>query len=138
MPLFINPLHPNLEIRQIRMTYLHVDEDHLITIFKNIIENAIKYNRCINKKIQIHSRRFKGGAIVSVSDNGVGIPKDQQEDIFSFGKRGVDASAVAQGFGIGLAACKRIIELYKGKIWVKSKPGQGSTFYMYFPDQEYT
>lgn len=133
LPLFMTALNPDLEINILRMTYLYAEEDHLITLFKNLIENGIKYNHQENKTITINARRLKHGAVISISDNGIGLPQDQQSEIFTFGTRGENA-ATAQGFGIGLAACKRIVDLYQGKIWVKSKEGQGATFYVYVPD----
>jgi two-component system sensor histidine kinase VicK len=71
---------------------------------------------------------------VSVSDEGVGIPKDQQERIFERFYQ-VDGSARRRfaGIGLGLTIAKRIVEAHGGEMWVRSKPGEGSTFYFTVP-----
>ncbi|MFN7710558.1 MAG: ATP-binding protein [Holosporales bacterium] len=107
----------------------------IIQAFSNIIENGIKYNTQPVAKIVIDSRRVRDGVVYAISDNGIGVALQNQSKIFAFGERLHDDKTY-DGTGIGLATCKRIMELHQGKIWVFSRPGKGSTFYLYFPDQQ--
>jgi signal transduction histidine kinase len=70
----------------------------------------------------------------SVSDQGIGIPQDQQKQIFERFYQ-IDGSARRRfgGAGLGLAIVKRILEAHEGRVWVESEPGRGSTFYITVP-----
>ena len=71
--------------------------------------------------------------LVSVSDNGVGIPADMIPKIFDLGFTAANGNSDSAGTGIGLWECKKIIENAGGKIWVESDVGKGSTFYFTIP-----
>ncbi len=71
--------------------------------------------------------------LISVSDSGVGIPAEQQAAIFEEFRQGGDAYPLAEGTGLGLAIAKKLVELHAGRIWVRSQPGQGSTFFVALP-----
>jgi len=73
--------------------------------------------------------------IYSISDNGLGIAKTDQERIFELFNR-MDNVQDIEGSGVGLAIVKRIIEKHKGRIWVKSELGQGSAFYVALPEPQ--
>ena len=70
--------------------------------------------------------------VISVSDDGVGIPRDDQERIFEVFQR-LHSHEECSGTGIGLALCKRIVDRHDGEIWVESEPGEGSTFRVALP-----
>ena len=103
------------------------DPMRLAQILQNLIGNAIKY-RSPQRTPEIHvsAKADKGYTVLSVRDNGEGIPADQVEQVFTLFKRlhGRDV----EGTGIGLAMCRRLVERFGGRIWVESQPGVGSTF----------
>jgi signal transduction histidine kinase len=71
----------------------------------------------------------------SVTDNGIGIPPDQADRLFRIFQR-LHTADEYPGLGLGLALCQRIITRHGGRIWVKSQPGAGATFYFTIPLQE--
>ena len=105
---------------------------YLFIILKNLIENGIKYNTSDQPVITIDYELRRDKHLISVSDNGTGIPAKYQTQIFEMFNRLVDRSKV-EGTGMGLAICKKITKQIGGDIWVESKPGEGSTFTFSIP-----
>lgn len=102
-------------------------------LFQNLIGNAIKYRRPgVPPVVHISARRQNAEWIFSISDNGIGIEPEYKERIFGLFKRLHTGDQYA-GTGIGLALCQRIVERHRGRIWVESEPGKGSTFYFTVP-----
>ena len=102
-------------------------------LFQNLISNALKYkspNR--DPEIKISAQKVKGGWQFAVSDNGIGIPSDQKDKIFILFQR-LHGRNEYGGIGLGLAHCKKIIDLHDGKIWVESELNRGSIFYFIIP-----
>ena len=98
-------------------------------LFQNLIHNAIKFTpKDISPQINISSENIPGFYQFKIEDNGIGIPKDQLENIFKAFNRLNDQSEF-EGSGIGLYGCKRVVDIHKGEIWVESEEGKGSTFY---------
>ncbi len=98
-------------------------------LFQNIVNNAIKYTApSVVPLVDISAQESAQEWEFCVSDNGIGIPEGQQAKIFNMFSR-LHGDGEYQGQGIGLAFCKKIAELHGGRIWVKSAPGQGSSFY---------
>lgn len=107
---------------------LEAKESLLAQVFQNLIGNAIKFHGDTIPKIHVHAKQLSDGWEFSITDNGIGIPQDQLDRIFSIFQR-LHSRDEYPGTGIGLALCKRIVEKHDGKIWVQSEPGKGSTFY---------
>ena len=100
----------------------------LQVLFQNLISNALKFVALGTKpSIKIKAQQVPLGWQFSVADNGIGIADKDKEKIFIIFKR-LNNSADYDGTGIGLAHCKKIVELHNGNIWVDSTPGIGSTF----------
>jgi PAS domain S-box-containing protein len=98
-------------------------------LFQNLVVNAIKFRKKeVLPKIYISSEPINGGWEFKVQDNGIGIDEQFSERIFAIFQR-LHTRNEYEGSGIGLSHCKKIVELHGGKIWVKSKPGEGSTFH---------
>jgi signal transduction histidine kinase len=104
----------------------------LMQLFQNLISNSIKYCTNIPPEIHISVREENHQYIFSVSDNGIGIAKENQDEIFQVFRK-LHSRHQYAGTGIGLAACKKIAENLGGRIWVESEPGQGSTFSFAIP-----
>jgi PAS domain S-box-containing protein len=106
---------------------------HLTQLFQNLIGNAIKY-RTPERAPAVHlsSECRDGSWVFSVRDNGIGVDPAYKEHIFGLFKR-LHSNEEYSGTGIGLALCHRIVDRYRGRIWVESEPGRGSTFFFSIP-----
>ena len=110
------------------------DLTRVTEVFRNLIGNGIKYNRSEAKLIEIGSvtRPVDLGPpeqVFFVRDNGIGIPREFQKDIFRIFKRLNEEDETVKGTGVGLTFVKKIVERHCGRIWVESGIGKGSTFY---------
>lgn len=106
---------------------------HVEAIFKNLVKNAIQYRRKnLRLLIDIKCHNEESCFHFMVSDNGIGIASQNHRKIFDMFTR-LSTQSSHLGSGIGLSFCKKAIELAKGKIWVESRPGAGSTFHITYP-----
>lgn len=112
--------------------YLHIDtvldKDRLQQVVTNFVTNAVKNTEQGHVKLGL--TLSDGGLRIYCEDTGCGIPQDKCEHIF---KRFVKLNDFVQGAGLGLSICKKIAEMYRGKIGVDSKVGEGSTFWIWVP-----
>jgi signal transduction histidine kinase len=106
-------------------------EVRLVQLLQNIVGNAIKYRSQEAPKIRIAAERRDTDWLFVVEDNGIGIEPEYAPQIFGIFKRLHGQNY--PGTGIGLAICQRIVERYGGRIWVESKPGEGSRFFFTLP-----
>lgn len=113
------------------------DASQLSRLLQNLIGNAIKFHGKETPVVHISAARKENEWIFSVMDNGIGIDPKAAERIFVVFQR-LHMREEYPGTGIGLAICKRIVERLGGRIWVESKPGEGSTFYFTVPDRRET
>jgi PAS domain S-box-containing protein len=113
---------------------LNVYETEMRQLFQNLVGNAIKYKRArVNPKIRIRAHKTDEKWEFSVRDNGIGIDPAYHKRIFDVFQR-LHNSRQYEGNGIGLASCKKIVELHQGEIWVESELGKGTTFYFTIPE----
>jgi two-component system sensor histidine kinase KdpD len=108
------------------------DSTQIRQVIMNLVENAVAYSE-EGSTIKISARTDKAMVQVSITDNGDGIPPEDIEKVFDKFYRGSQSRHQPGGTGLGLAICKSIIDNHDGKIWVESKPGQGSVFYFTLP-----
>jgi len=115
---------------------VYVDPDQLTRVFVNLIDNAIKYTQKsgrITISLELSENEIRG----SICDNGIGIDEQEIPLLFERFVRAKKAEEMGvKGVGLGLSICKGIIELHRGKIWVESKPNQGTKFIFVLPRVE--
>jgi len=110
-------------------------ETELRLLFQNLIGNAIKYQKPdMVPEIQISVENHEKEWLFSIKDNGIGFDEKYNEKIFIIFQRLHNRNEF-EGSGIGLAHCKKVVEMHGGKIWVESTPGSGSTFMFTIPKQ---
>ena len=111
---------------------VRADERKIKQVMLNLLSNAIKFTP-EGGRIEVRAVRVNGFSQVSVTDTGIGIAPEDQDAVFEeFRQVGTNA-ARREGTGLGLALCRKFIELHGGKIWVQSQVGAGSTFTFTIP-----
>jgi light-regulated signal transduction histidine kinase (bacteriophytochrome) len=108
------------------------DEGQLAQVFQNLIGNALKFHSDAPPRIEIGASESGDAWQFSVSDNGIGIAKENSARIFQMFQR-LHTREEYEGSGIGLTIARRIVERHGGRIWFDSTPGQGTTFYFTLP-----
>jgi len=109
------------------------NERRLRQVLDNLISNGIKYNHP-RGWVKVQAHREDGHIAILVSDSGIGIPVEEQSRIFErlYRVQSPETEGI-EGTGLGLAIVKSVVERHKGRIWVESAPGQGSTFTILLP-----
>jgi signal transduction histidine kinase len=111
------------------------DSTRLVRLFQNLIANAIKFNSPgESPRVTVHFRdgnlsENPGKWIIEIEDQGIGIHPDHHDMLFNLFQR-LNTRDEFEGSGIGLAVAKKIADQHDGRVWFKSAPGQGSTFYV--------
>jgi len=110
---------------------IFVDPDRFQQILVNLLENAAKFSP-ESEPIEVLIEPGNGGVTVSVRDRGVGIAPEDQPRLFDRFYRSTQAPT-QPGFGLGLYICKGFVEAHGGRIWVESRPPEGSIFHVWLP-----
>jgi signal transduction histidine kinase len=112
--------------------YVHADPERIREVVTNLFDNAIKYTD--SGKITIGLTGDDSIVQTRVQDTGMGIPAEDVSHLFEkFFRVDTTQTRTIGGTGLGLFICRKIIELYSGRIWVESNLGKGSTFYINLP-----
>ena len=134
----ISVLKPKAKKKDIDLKYtklndlpkLNLDRGRIYLLLENVIENALKYTN-VGGKVEITAQHVKKGVEIRVADNGMGIPEDQQGQMFSRFFRGRNAKIKeTEGTGLGLYIVKDIVKKHGGRIWFESQENKGTTFYI--------
>jgi signal transduction histidine kinase len=113
---------------------LFLDGRRINQVLDNLLSNAFKFTDA-GGEVEVAARVFRDSDLVLwVKDSGIGIPDDEIELIFDKYRQVITGQqSNRKGTGLGLAICKRIVEAHGGRIWVESKPGKGSCFFVSLP-----
>ena len=117
---------------------MEIDNLKISEVLNNLISNSLKFTP-VNGKILVSVKNDRHGLIVAVSDNGIGIPEDEQEDLFSkyYQIRTTPHQLAKKGTGLGLYITKGIVEAHGGTVGVKSEGlNKGTTIYFTLPVAE--
>ena len=136
----INIIKARADIKEIRLifnndkdVYLNIDTNIINTVIRNLLSNAVKFTHQGGSVI-IQIIDSLDEAIISIIDNGIGIPKEMIKQLFEIGyKTTRQGTANETSTGLGLLLCKEYVDLIGGRIWVESQVNLGSTFYFTIP-----
>lgn len=110
------------------------DASQLLQLFQNLVSNGLKYSDPDKGEVRVAATECDDTWQISVADNGIGIAPEYHQSIFEIFKR-LHGYGEYAGTGIGLALCKKIVDRHGGKVWVESRLGDGSRFYVALPKQ---
>lgn len=135
----VEMLRPTAEKNKISISlrgeeaYAHVESERLKELLINLIDNAIKYNEP-GGSVAVVIQKYDRELGVTVQDTGIGIPEEHQSRVFErFYRVDKGRSKKKGGTGLGLAIVKHIVQLYGGRLELKSRPGQGTAVTAFFP-----
>ncbi|MEX8547646.1 MAG: ATP-binding protein [Mucilaginibacter sp.] len=113
--------------------YAEIDSMKFLQIINNLVANAIKFTK-ENGQIKIHLEKLEKSVLITVSDNGIGIPKNLHPVLFNkyteAGRQGVDGE---ESVGLGMWIVKSLIDAHGGRVWFESEENKGSKFYVELP-----
>ena len=137
----IEDFHAESSEKDIAVSFEETGENHILigdkqkikTVFQALIENALKYSH-EGGSIMIHTETGEDEVVISVKDEGIGIPESEQSSIFQKFYRAKNAQKEHSiGSGLGLFSAAHVIQAHGGNIWFDSEEGSGSTFYISIP-----
>jgi signal transduction histidine kinase len=112
---------------------VRVDAGGLALALRNLLENALKYTReTPHPRIEIDCHRVEGGVLIALTDNGIGFDMEYHDHIFKIFQR-LHREDQYPGTGIGLALVRKAVERIGGRVWAKSRAGEGATFFVELP-----
>jgi signal transduction histidine kinase len=115
-----------------RLGAIRADHRKVKQVLLNLLSNAVKFTP-ESGRIHVRAALVDSAVEISVTDTGIGIAPEDQEAVFEAFRQVGKAEKRAEGTGLGLALCRKFVELHGGRIWVKSQVGQGSTFAFTLP-----
>ena len=133
--MFASPQNISIGINcQEQLPLVLADTNRIEQVINNLLSNAIKYSQP-GTNITVHLRHENNEVIISVADQGPGIPEKEQHKLFhAFGKTSVQpASKEDRSTGLGLLIVKKIMEAHEGRLWLLSEPGKGTEFFFSLP-----
>ncbi len=110
------------------------NSEQLRQLFHHLIDNSIKFRKEEAPEIEIRAEKRGRKYLFAVEDNGIGMEKEYKDKIFGLFLRLHNKRSQYQGTGVGLSICKKIVEQHKGRIWIDSEPGVGTTVYFTLPE----
>jgi two-component system phosphate regulon sensor histidine kinase PhoR len=129
----IKSMKAKVDLDLVPSLYIKADEFHIATVINNLLDNALKYSQ-ENCQIHISTKRLDGMAVLSISDNGIGIDESLHKKIFEKFYRVQSGNLHdTKGFGLGLSYVKSIVEKHGGSIGLKSVKDKGSEFMIKLP-----
>lgn len=131
------PANVQVEIEG-HLPVIQCNRDRIAQVFQSLLSNAIRYADKPNGRVVIRCGEGSACWLFSVMDNGPGIDEQYHQKIFEIFQTLItkdESESRGAGLGIGLSIAKKIVELYDGRIWVDSTPGEGSTFFFTLPRQ---
>ncbi len=134
MKAHLDEIHGTLTVPEV-LPVVTGDQTLLSQVFTNLLENAIKYHKpALPPQVSLTFYNEGKFVVFKVSDNGIGIPPEYHEKIFTMFQR-LHSEEEYPGTGVGLATVRKSVELMGGNVWVESKPGEGSTFSIRLPKE---
>jgi len=124
-----------LEIKPFTDKLIYADSDMLELVIRNLVNNAIKFTPS-GGQIGVEVKNIGDNTEISVMDNGIGINKDKQQELFKSISKSSYGTDNEKGMGLGLMLCKEYIEMQFGKISFESQEGQGSIFRVHIPNMK--
>jgi signal transduction histidine kinase len=122
-----------MNIPSLSITDLYIDHAKIQDVFQVLLENAVRYSQP-GGRIRVSMKTGADGIFFEFSDNGIGIPKSNQDKIFQKFYRAPTAIASEhRGNGLGLFIAKNIVEKHSGKIWFESEENHGTSFFVTLP-----
>jgi signal transduction histidine kinase len=128
-------IHKNLDLTLKGKSHAYIlgDSYRLRQVISNLITNAVKYSSS-DAQVIVTLKDISKGVKLSVKDSGIGIPRHQLKRVFEKFFRAGNIGVKASGLGLGLYISQEIIKRHKGKMWVESEEGNGSTFFIWLPE----
>lgn len=125
-------IHVDLQIEG-ALPKLSLEEGKIEQVLNNLISNAVKFSQP-GAVVEVRAGVHDGGVLISVRDQGPGIPETERDKLFQpYGRTSVDSTANERSTGLGLAIARKIVEGHGGRIWVESQVGVGSVFLFTLP-----
>lgn len=133
MRLQLEKYHARVSINTEGDLILQADRLHLLSVIFNLLDNALKYSKN-DPSIRVDINGNENNIILSVADNGIGIPSEYKDKLFEkFFRVPAGDTHNAKGYGLGLSYAAHVIHQHKGTITVESQPGNGSKFIITLP-----